>query len=187
MTDRPLPLRRVQSVMTEPTTDPETSSVLAFSDTRARQRASCRRPIGRHEIAPLEALGDLLAWLQDEARMTDRELAAAAQISQRHLQRLRIGVRRTRATTLERIALALAPWLDVDPTELHQQLVKTAGCSLAPPSEFQARVDRRRQRRLDRAAAKEATQRRRIAAWQDRFGDLGAKPSRRRTGATGER
>jgi transcriptional regulator with XRE-family HTH domain len=149
-------------------------------DLKARARSHGRRPIEPQEIAPLEALGALLVSLQRDAHMSTSELATAATISQRHLNRLRQGVVRTRATTLQRIAAALGPLLGIDPKELHGQLVKTAGCALAPPSEFQDRVDRRRQRRLDREAAREATRQKRIAAWRARFGDLGAKPARQR-------
>ena len=149
-----------------------------FEDPKARARSRCRRPIQDDETEGLEALGALLSALRQKAGVTDRDLAAASQVSERHLQRLRAGVRRTRASTLERIARALAPRLYLDPLELHDTLVMTAGRALAPESEFRGRVDRRRQRRLDRELAKEATRQRRIAALRERFGDLGAKPAR---------
>jgi transcriptional regulator with XRE-family HTH domain len=130
------------------------------------------RPIEAHEIPCLEALGAMLVALQHEAGMTVRALSGRAQVSERHLDALRAGVRRTRAATLRRIATSLAERLDVGPEEIHQQLVDAAGCSLAPPSEFQDRIDRRRQRRLDRAVAKEATVQRRVAEFQAKFPDI---------------
>ena len=74
---------------------------------RENERAACRRPLEPDELPRLEALGRRLRELRRWARLTQRELARAAELSERHVGRLEGGRRRTRRTTLERLCAAL--------------------------------------------------------------------------------
>jgi transcriptional regulator with XRE-family HTH domain len=78
-----------------------------FMDPRARERAECRRPIEDGEVPFLEALGARLLALRSAAGFTRWKLAQGAKLSENTIARIESGTRRTRGTTLERIAQAL--------------------------------------------------------------------------------
>lgn len=111
----------------------------------------CRRPIEVHERPFLIRLGQRLKALREEGNAPS-SLALVGSLSEmqwRHLWRLERGYRRTRPSTLERIARALCtanPDLG-DPVSLAEELVGLAGPALAPESEYKDRIDRRRRRR----------------------------------------
>lgn len=98
--------------------------------------------------------------------MTQAELAEQAELSVRQVSRIERGTRRTRESTLERLAHAVstaehAEWLDDDTVadetwdewvamradELVDKWVRLAGFALAPESAYAWRVDARRARR----------------------------------------
>lgn len=111
-------------------------------------------PIRPEETFWLEQLGDYLRTCREDAGLTRSELAAAAQLSPGHLGQLEWGVRRTRRSTLTRIALALQG-SDVDPDALESWvdlLCDLAGPALAAESTYKERVDQRRERRAKKAA-----------------------------------
>lgn len=129
-------------------------------------RAAARRPIGPAEVPHLEALGRRLSELRRAAGLSRAALARAAELSSPTVGRLEAGTRRTRASTLARLAGALAG-PDEAPA-LVAELAALAGPALAPESDFAERVDRRRARRARRAEreaeAEEARQERADAA-----------------------
>ena len=73
-------------------------------------------------------------------------------MSGRQIEQIERGIRRTRRSTLKRIAAALVgvePELG-DVNALVEQLVELAGAGLAPESDYRYRVERRRERRWSR-------------------------------------
>ena len=72
------------------------------------ERARCRRPITTDEVAGLEALGPALRWYRWRvARLTRSDLAVRSEVSVRQIEQIERGIRRTRRSTLERLAAAL--------------------------------------------------------------------------------
>lgn len=87
-----------------------------------------RRPITPNEVRPLLELGRQLTNARKAAGLTQRQLAERARLSLRHVKRLEHGTRRTRWSTLQR----LAPVLNTDPSALRE----AAGHALAPESPY---------------------------------------------------
>jgi transcriptional regulator with XRE-family HTH domain len=119
---------------------------------RDQLRREARRPIESWEVPQLERLGCLLRVLRKAAGMTQRDLARSAELSSWMVSQIELGTRRTRRSTLRRIARAI---VGADPNastedELTEQLVEAAGEALAPESGYRARVDRRRKKRAKR-------------------------------------
>jgi transcriptional regulator with XRE-family HTH domain len=119
---------------------------------REQLRREARRPIEEAEVPHLERLGHLLKGLRKAAGMTQRELARNAELSSWMVSQIELGTRRTRRSTLQRIARAI---VGADPNastedDLTEQLAGAAGAALAPESGYRARVDRRRKRRAKR-------------------------------------
>jgi hypothetical protein len=124
----------------------------------------------------LEALGDELKRLRLEARLAVWAMGDLAEMAPRHVRRLERGECRTRRSTLERIANALA---DVEPDlgpaeQLVERLVELAGPALAPESPYADRIARRRARRVRKK------QRVRMKEWQPPL-VAAPKPRRYRT------
>jgi len=116
---------------------------------RARARKTCRRPIDEWEVAHLERLAAGLRTARKAAGLTQCDLALGARISPKTVYRIEAAVRRTRLSTLRRIAEALvaeAPWMG-DPGRVTADLATLAGLGLAPESQYRERVERRRARR----------------------------------------
>jgi len=117
------------------------------------ERARCRRPITPDEVAGLEALGDELRRLRwTVARLARPALAVRAQLSVRQIEQIEQAIRRTRRSTLDRIAGAL---VDVRPdlgdaADLAEWLEALAGTALAPESKYRDRVEKRRKARWRR-------------------------------------
>jgi transcriptional regulator with XRE-family HTH domain len=119
---------------------------------RKRIRRGSRRPIEAWEEPHLERLGQLLRQQRNAASLTQRELGNASELSLGMICQIEFGDRRTRYSTLARIAKALAlvhPAIK-DPKKIHESLVEAAGPALATESRFRDRVDRRRRRRANR-------------------------------------
>jgi transcriptional regulator with XRE-family HTH domain len=110
-----------------------------------------RRPLRVHERAHVERLGRLLATTRRAVGLTQEQVALRAGLSRTHLDRLERGLRRTRRSTLARIAVVLVheePRLG--PVErLVDDLVAEAGPALAEESAYAERVARRRSLRQD--------------------------------------
>jgi transcriptional regulator with XRE-family HTH domain len=118
------------------------------------ERARCPRALSRpDEVAGLEALGDELRQLRwNVAGLARLALAVRAEISVRQIEQIERAIRRTRRSTLERIASALVnvkPDLG-DPAALVSRLSSLAGSGLAPESEYRERVEKRRKARWKR-------------------------------------
>ena len=72
------------------------------------ERAGSRRPITAAEVPYLERLGAELRRLRRvEAGLSRSQLAVCAKMSDRQIEGIEVGTRRTRRSTLERIAHAL--------------------------------------------------------------------------------
>ena len=100
----------------------------------------------------LENLGQVLRHHRKASSLTQAQLGAAAELSVQSISLLELGNRRTRRSTLRRIARAIAgthPNVSTE-DELTEQLVEAAGEALAPESGYRDRVDRRRKRRAKR-------------------------------------
>ncbi len=119
---------------------------------REQLRREARRPIESSEVPHLECLGHLLKRLRKTAGMTQRDLACSAELSSWMVSQIELGTRRTRQSTLRRIARAIVGAVPNVSTEdeLTEQLVEAAGAALAPESGYRDRVDRRRKRRAKR-------------------------------------
>jgi len=120
--------------------------------TRERVRRESRRPIEEWEVPHLERLGRLLRHHRKASSLTQAQLGSAAELSLQMISLIELGNRRTRRSTLRRVARAMA---DAHPNgpiedELTEELVEAAGEALAPESGYRARVDRRRDRRARR-------------------------------------
>lgn len=118
----------------------------------------CRRPITCTEIPELRALGRAvraLRFVGEQRAVRSTDLGLLAQVPITSLWRIETGVRRTRRSTLQRLAKAAARLNPAAGTqrEIFDRLVEVAGSALAPPSKYQYRVDRRRLRRFRRANA----------------------------------
>lgn len=149
-----------------------------------KERASCRKPILDSEVPALEALGRAIEAAREAAGLRRWELAAWAELSEHHLLRLEAGVRRTRASTLVRIAEAIvkgeAETADVPPGRAQALLGRflAAGAGVvADESPFAERLDRRRarrQRRLQREAEEIermlAEREERAQRWRETYG-----------------
>ena len=92
--------------------------------------------------------------MRRERGLAQAEVAARAGVASRSLRRIERGERRTRATTLGRLARAID---EADPDLVHL-LIGAAGVALAPESAFADRVDRRRRRRLIAASRRFLTE-----------------------------
>ena len=114
-----------------------------------RLRSGCRRPIEAHEVPHLERLGRLLRELRRAAGLSQGRLAKESELSLWMIGVLEMGARRTRWSTLRRVASALVEAKPVlgDDKELTERLAAAAGPALAPESQYADRVERRRARR----------------------------------------
>jgi transcriptional regulator with XRE-family HTH domain len=112
-----------------------------------------RKPLLAREIPHVQRLGALLSTTRRALGLTQAEVAREAGMHWTSLQRLELGTRRTRRSTLRRLAAAFvahAPKLGpVD--ALTDQFVAAAGPALAEESVYAERVARRRAVREDRA------------------------------------
>jgi transcriptional regulator with XRE-family HTH domain len=100
------------------------------------------------ETPHLETLGARLAAVRRDRGLTQDTLAEAAELSTSGIHRIEAGTRRTRRSTLDRIAAALG-----DP-ELAAELAGLAGPALAPESLYGEPIARRRARRHVRRRAR---------------------------------
>lgn len=121
-----------------------------------------RRPLQDHEIPYLIGFGTLLGTMRRQAGITQANLARWAGLSETQVYRLERGVRRTRRSTIERMAwvISLGPDEDYvspfgDPAVITGTLIRAIGPALAPESDHTDRVTRRRALR-ERAHEKEA-------------------------------
>ena len=119
-----------------------------------------RRPIEDWERPWLEGLGALLRHVRMASGQTQARTAIRAGLAERSLRRIEHGQRRTRGSTLARLASAVAT---SDPdggaaADLLRRLLDAGGPAVAPGSEFAARVDARRGRRNAQRAARWVTQ-----------------------------
>ena len=103
--------------------------------------------VSETEVPQLRQLGRELQAQREGARLTQSALAQRSGVSRRHLQRLERGDRRTRSSTLRRIAVAICGDTPSAVEGSLGRLLDAAGPALADESEFQARVERRRSRR----------------------------------------
>lgn len=109
-----------------------------------------RRPITDEERPHLAAMGRRLAELRRAACLTQAQLGAVAGVTDDTIGRIERGQRRTRRSTLGRIATGLAV---PDPVATADELAAVAGPGLAPESTYIDRLARRRARHEGRYLA----------------------------------
>ncbi len=126
-----------------------------------------RRPLRAHERAHLERLGRLLSTTRRAVGLTQESLALTAGLSRTHVDRLEHGTRRTRRSTLTRIAAVFVHEVPrLGPVDrLVDDLVSTAGPALAEESVYAERVTRRRRLRVE-TAYRQAKRREELALWR---------------------
>ena len=108
------------------------------------------RPVTPEEQVPLENLGRAVRALRERAGLPRRSLAESVGIHPQTIARIEHARRRTREDTLTAIAQVLRDELD-DATTVDVLLAAARDC-LAPPSQYQGRVNRRRFRRFRQAS-----------------------------------
>jgi transcriptional regulator with XRE-family HTH domain len=115
------------------------------------------------EVECLERLGQELRRLRKLTDLTLAEYAWEVELSPTSVGRLERGVRRTRRSTLARIAAVAAAECPDEGTadEILAQMILLGGAAIADESEYKARTDRRRARRRRKAAKIK------FAHWQD--------------------
>lgn len=107
-----------------------------------------RRPLLDWERPWLQRLGASLRAARRDAQMSQAHLAARAGIAERSVRRIEQGERRTRRSTLVRLAGVLAQSQNgrgIEP--LLADLLLAVGPALAPETEYPQRVEARRCRR----------------------------------------
>jgi transcriptional regulator with XRE-family HTH domain len=125
-----------------------------------------RRPILAREQPHLHRLGRLLSTTRRALSLTQEQVALEAGMHWTSLQRLELGTRRTRRSTLRRIAAVFvlhSPRLGPVETLL-EDFVQAAGPALAEESAYAERVARRRALREDRDWQRALEKRRRDLA-----------------------
>lgn len=110
-----------------------------------------RRPIRQEETFNLKQLGREVRAFRRRVGLSQQQLADRALLHKSALSWIETGQRRTRASTLRRIAQALVnSGAHVDVEHLVSAFVDRAGDALAPESDYAERVDRRRRERFRR-------------------------------------
>ena len=106
------------------------------------------------------ALGACLRSLRSEVGLSQALLANRAGLSERSYRRIEHGDRRTRASTLRRLADGLVAYTSTLGTadEVTTRLITAAGLALADESEYQSRVEARRRRRMAKANRRPVTE-----------------------------
>ena len=79
----------------------------AGCDWRDDERSRCRSPIEVWEMSHLESLGPRIRALRQDAGLSQATLGAATELSRTSIERVELGLRRTRRSTLERIVAVL--------------------------------------------------------------------------------
>ena len=126
-------------------------------DRRSSQRLKSRRPIADDEVHLLEELGRAIGQARGCAGRSRRALAESALMHPTSIARIEYGTRRTRASTLKRIAGALAVECDdLDADSLVESWVRLGGRVVAPESEYADRLELRRQTRVSRKRSGES-------------------------------
>lgn len=158
-----------------------------MTNPRPRRRVvEGRRPIEAHERPNLRALGTALREHRVAVGSTQASLAVATGLSERTIRRIEHAERRTRRSTLDRLAAALCSGDPGAQEYLLQQFVHLAGPALAPESEFADRVSRRRERRSRRIARQFVTEHV-VTYGETAFGTLEWHVHRTRTSRSGIR
>ncbi len=112
------------------------------------------------EVTWLIRLGDCLRGLRNEAGLSQAVLAALGGLAERSLRRIEHGDRRTRLSTLQRLADELTRYTDGCGTsdEVLDRLLDAVGPALAPESEYSGRVEARRRRRVSKQNRRPVTE-----------------------------
>ena len=110
-----------------------------------------RRPITADEQPGLTTLGRLLRGYRTSAHLTRAALAQLVGVHPSTIERIERATRRTRRSTLEAIAMALAEVIGQPTSAISSPLLTVGAPVLAPESEYADRIARRRQRRYRKA------------------------------------
>ncbi|MCH7584193.1 MAG: helix-turn-helix domain-containing protein [Acidobacteria bacterium] len=126
-------------------------------DWRSSERLKSRRPIADDEVQLLEELGRAIGQARGCAGRSRRALAESALMHPTSIARIEYGTRRTRSSTLKRIARALAAECDdLDPDALVESWLLLGGRAIAPESDYSDRIELRRQNRVSRKRSRES-------------------------------
>lgn len=106
---------------------------------KAKERAYNRWPITEEEIPYLDNLGAVIKETRLRAGLYVKQAASVAELHHLSWRRIEAGTRRTRRSTLLRIATALAPDINEDIQVLYAHLIEQAGPALAPEPGMQRR------------------------------------------------
>lgn len=107
------------------------------------------RPIEPEEVPFLREFGAILRGFRVHVGATQSMLGIEAQMHPMHVYRLERGARRTRLSTIWRLASALADFSDgeLDADDVAELLVEAVGPALAPESKYEDVLAKRRARR----------------------------------------
>ncbi len=119
-----------------------------------------RRPIEEWEVPWLIQLGARLRGFRTEANLTQAVLGARTGLAERSLRRIEQGHRRTRSSTLQRLAEELTRYTARSGTadEVMVRLLEAAGPALADESEYRSRIEARRRRRVVKQGRRAVTE-----------------------------
>ncbi len=115
-----------------------------------RDRLTCRSPLTPEEYAGADALGGYLRELRKAAGLSIDRASRLADLSIDGWARIERATRRTRHSTLERIAKGLCEASGADPDGLYAEMVRRADNALAAESLYRERIERRRAKRTRR-------------------------------------
>ena len=126
-------------------------------DWRSSERLRSRRPIADGEVQLLKELGRAIGRARGSAGLSRRALAESALMHPTSIARIEYGTRRARASTLKRIARALAAECeDLDADALVESWILLGGRAIAPESDYPDRIELRRQSRVSRKRSRES-------------------------------
>jgi transcriptional regulator with XRE-family HTH domain len=110
-------------------------------------RAQSLKPLTPEEIPYAEAFGNYLRTLRLSLRYKQKDLALDAMLHRSGLGLIEKGARGLRASTIRRLAEALAKRSGADVDELYGRFIALASGAIRPETEYPERTTKRREKR----------------------------------------